>query len=111
MARLFVGGLSYDTSDESLRAFFEEIGAVSSAEVARDRFSGRSKGFGFVDMTEDADGQRAISELSGKSLDGRTITVDQAKPPRERGTGGYGGGGGGGRGGGDYGDGGGGRGR
>lgn len=107
MARLFVGGLSYDTTDESLRALFEEVGTVGSAEVAKDRYSGRSKGFGFVDMADDAESQRAISELSGKSLDGRTITVDQARP-RER-SGGGGGGGGYGSGGGSRGGGGGGR--
>jgi RNA recognition motif-containing protein len=93
-SRLFVGGLSWDTSDESLRAAFEAIGPVQSAEVARDRYTGKSKGFGFVEMENEADARKAIQELSGKELDGRSINVDEARP-RERGS--YGGGGGGGR--------------
>jgi len=97
--RLFVGGLSWDTSDESLRAFFEQVGGVQSAEVAKDRYTGRSKGFGFVEMESDSDAQKAKQELNGKELDGRSVSVDEARPPRERGAGGggYGGGGGGGR--------------
>ena len=99
--RLFVGGLSWDTSDESLRAFFEQVGGVQSAEVAKDRYTGRSKGFGFVEMESDSDAQKAKQELNGKELDGRSVSVDEARPPRERGAGGGGyGGGGGGRGGG-----------
>src|SRR3989442_1056785 len=76
--RLYVGGLSYDTTDESLRAAFEAIGPVESATVARDRYSGRSRGFGFVEMVEEADARTAIQQLSGKALDGRTVTVDEA---------------------------------
>ena len=100
MARkLYVGGLSFDTTDESLRAFFEQAGKVDSASVVTDRFSGRSRGFGFVEMGTAAEARKAIGELTGKSLDGRTITVDEARPPQDRGGGGRrpGGGGGGGR--------------
>ena len=113
--KLYVGGLSYDTTDEGLRAFFEQVGPVGTASVAVDRFSGRPRGFGFVEMFEDSDATKAIQELNGKMLDGRTLTVDEARPPQRSGDrgrggggGGRGGGGGGGRGGG-YGGGGGGR--
>jgi RNA recognition motif-containing protein len=92
--RLYVGGLSYDTSDDALRDHFAQVGSVESAMVARDRYSGRSRGFGFVEMDGDADAQKAIAELNGKDLDGRRLTVDEAKP-RPEGTGGGGGGGGG----------------
>jgi RNA recognition motif-containing protein len=99
--KLYVGGLSFDTTDEGLRAFFEQVGAVESASVVTDRYSGRSRGFGFVEMATSADGRRAIEELNGKMLDGRTLSVDEARPPsREGGRGGGGprrGGGGGGR--------------
>ncbi len=102
--KLYVGGLSYDTTDEGLRAFFETIGTVETASVAVDRYSSRSRGFGFVEMTSDEDARKAIQELNGKTLDGRTLTVDEARPPQQRpgGGGGRGGGygGGGGRGGG-----------
>jgi len=98
--KLYVGGLSFDTTDETLRAFFEQVGKVDSASVVTDRFSGRSRGFGFVEMATAAEARKAIGELTGKSLDGRTITVDEARPPQDRGGGGGrrpGGGGGGGR--------------
>ena len=94
MARkLYVGGLSFDTTDESLRAFFEQVGKVDSASVVTDRFSGRSRGFGFVEMATAAEARKAIGELTGKSLDERTITVDEARAPQDKG--GRGGGGGG----------------
>ena len=93
MARkLYVGGLSFDTTDETLRAFFEEVGKVDSASVVTDRFSGRSRGFGFVEMATAAEARKAIGDLTGKSLDGRTITVDEARAPQDKG--GRGGGGG-----------------
>jgi cold-inducible RNA-binding protein len=88
--KLYVGGLSFDTTDESLRAFFEQAGKVDSASVVTDRFSGRSRGFGFVEMASAADARKAIEELNGKSLDGRTISVDEARPPEQRGGGGGG---------------------
>ncbi len=83
-SRLFIGSLSWDTSDESLRAFFEQVGTVESAEVARDRYTGKSKGFGFVQMGSDDEAQKAIKDLNGRELDGRSINVDEARPPRER---------------------------
>jgi RNA recognition motif-containing protein len=98
--KLYVGGLSFDTTDDGLRAFFEQAGTVESASVVTDRYSGRSRGFGFVEMSTSAEGRKAIEELNGKTLDGRTISVDEARPPsREGGRGGFGGGGGGGGGG------------
>ncbi len=96
-SKLYVGGLSFDTTDEGLRAHFEQVGPVDSASVARDRFSGRSRGFGFVEMAQSAHARKAIEELNGKELDGRTLTVDEARPPQQRsggpsgGRGGYGG--------------------
>ena len=85
--KLYVGGLSFDTTDESLRAFFEEAGNVDSASVVVDRFSGRSRGFGFVEMATAAEARKAIEELNGKPLDGRTVTVDEARAPQDRGGG------------------------
>jgi len=86
--KLYVGGLSFDTTDETLRAFFEQVGTVDSASVVADRFSGRSRGFGFVEMSTAAEARKAIEELNGKPLDGRTVTVDEARAPQERGGGG-----------------------
>jgi len=88
--KLYVGGLSFDTTDETLRAFFEQAGKVESASVVADRFSGRSRGFGFVEMATGAEARKAIGELTGKTLDGRMITVDEARPPQDRGGGGGG---------------------
>jgi RNA recognition motif-containing protein len=86
MARkLYVGGLSFETTDAELRALFEQAGKVESAAVITDRFSGRSKGFGFVEMSSNAEARQAITELNGKVLGGRTITVDEARPPRQSG--------------------------
>jgi RNA recognition motif-containing protein len=113
--RLYVGNLSYNVDSSALEQLFGQFGAVQSAEVISDRDTGRSKGFGFVEMANDNDAQSAIAALNGKENDGRTLTVNEAKPREERsgggggGRGGYGGGGGGGRGG--YGGGGGGGGR
>jgi RNA recognition motif-containing protein len=105
--KLYVGGLSYDTTDEGLRAFFEQVGPVGTASVATDRYTGRARGFGFVEMFEDSDATKAIQELNGKMLDGRTLTVDEARPPQKGGDRGRGGGGRGGYGGSGYGGGGG----
>ncbi len=82
---LYVGGLSFDTTDDGLRTFFEQAGTVESASVITDRDSGRSRGFGFVEMATDAEAQKAIEELNGKMLDGRTLTVNEARPRKERG--------------------------
>jgi RNA recognition motif-containing protein len=78
--KLYVGGLSYDTVDAELRTFFEQVGTVQSASVVTDRDSGRSKGFGFVEMSTDAETRQAVSDLNGKSLGGRTIRVEESRP-------------------------------
>lgn len=85
--KLYVGGLSFETTEAELRALFEQAGKVESAVVIMDRFSGQSKGFGFVEMSTNAEARQAISELNGKTLGGRTITVDEARPPRQDGGG------------------------
>jgi RNA recognition motif-containing protein len=82
--KLFVGGLSWDTTDESLRTFFSGAGNVVSASVVMDRFSGRSRGFGFVEMSNDEEAKKAISTLNGQTLDGRTIVVNEARPQAPR---------------------------
>ena len=81
---LFIGSLAYATTDDSLKACFEKIGEVSSARVVTDRDSGRSKGFGFVEFVNEADNQKAIDQLNGKELDGRTISVNLARPKEDR---------------------------
>ena len=80
---LYVGGLSFDTTDDGLRTFFEQAGTVESASVITDRDSGRSRGFGFVEMTTEAEASKAIEELNGKMLDGRTLTVNEARPRKQ----------------------------
>lgn len=82
--KLFVGGLAYSVTDEELNEFFAAVGTVLSASVIKDRETGRSKGFGFVEM-EDADlAQKAIDALNGKELNGRTVAVSEAKPRTDR---------------------------
>lgn len=78
--KLYVGGLSYNTSDDKLKALFEEHGKVVSAVVIKDRDTAQSKGFGFVEMEEIKDGQNAIKSLNNKEFDGRSIVVNQARP-------------------------------
>ncbi|MFA6135828.1 MAG: RNA-binding protein [Candidatus Paceibacterota bacterium] len=101
--KLFVGGLSYDTTDGTLKDTFAEAGTVETATVIIDRMTGRSKGFGFVEMSTEEEAQKAIEMFNGKDIDGRNITVNEAKPmearPPRRDGGGFnrGGGGGGGR--------------
>lgn len=97
--RLYVGNLSYNTSSADLEQLFSQFGTVQSAQVVQDRDTGRSKGFGFVEMGNDNEAQAAINGLHEKQHDGRPLTVNEARPREERGGGGYGGGGGGGRGG------------
>src|SRR5687767_6345528 len=115
-SKLYVGNLSYNTNAAELEQLFSQHGTVQSAEVIADRETGRSKGFGFVQMGSDDEAQAAIAALHGQDHEGRALTVNEAKPREDRprgggGGGGYGGGGGGGRsGGGGYGGGGGGRG-
>ena len=80
---IYVGNLAYSIDDEELRAAFESFGTVDSATVIKDKFSGRSKGFGFVEMTDDEEGQKAVDEMNGKEIGGRPVKVDKARP-RER---------------------------
>ena len=98
---VYVGNLSYGTSSDDLRELFEAYGEVTSANVISDRDSGRSKGFGFVEMADDAQAREAIEKLNGTEVGGRTITVNEARPREDRGGsrggsrgggGGYGGG-------------------
>ncbi|KAN0122559.1 RNA-binding domain containing protein [Hyaloscypha variabilis] len=100
MSKLFIGGLAWHTDENALRQKFEEFGAVEEAVVVKDRDTGRSRGFGFVRYTQEADAEAAITAMNNIEFDGRTIRVDKAS---ERGSGGGGGGFGGGRGGGGYG--------
>lgn len=97
--KLYVGNLSYDVDSSSLEQMFTPHGTVSSAQIITDRDTGRSKGFGFVEMSSDGEATAAIAQLNGKDCGGRALTVNEAKPRESRPTGGgYGGGGGGGRG-------------
>jgi RNA recognition motif-containing protein len=101
MTKLFVGGLTYAKTSGDLQAMFEAFGAVQSAQVITDKFTGQSKGFGFVEMTNDDEAQKAIKELDGSDQDGRRLGVSVARPREERSGGGSGGGFGGGSRGGD----------
>ena len=95
--KLYVGNLAFAVDDNLLQSKFSEFGAVSSARVITDRDTGRSKGFGFVEMESDDDAMEAISKMNGASFDGRAINVSEARPPENRGDRGDRGGGGGGR--------------
>jgi RNA recognition motif-containing protein len=94
--RIYVGNFVYETSEQDLREAFEAFGEVGEIAIVRDRDTGRSRGFGFVEMPNDGEAQGAIGALNGKDLGGRSITVNEARARPERG-GGFGGGGGGGR--------------
>ena len=80
MKKLFVGSLAWATTDDTLNAHFASAGTVASAKVITDRESGRSRGFGFVEFEDDAEGQKAIDTLNNSELDGRTMTVSEARP-------------------------------
>ena len=116
--KIYAGNLSYEVTEEDLKLAFEQFGQVESVAIIKDKYSGQSKGFGFVEFSSKTEGQSAIEGLNGKELKGRTLNVNEARP-RTEGRGGYGGGrsggrggyGGGGRSGGRSGYGGGGRGR
>lgn len=82
--KLYVGGLSYSTSQEALKDEFSKAGAVSSATVIMDKMTGRSKGFGFVEYESDEDAAKAMEMFNGKMLDGRTLTVNEARPMEAR---------------------------
>lgn len=86
--RLFVGSLPYSVTDQQLAELFQAAGTVESANVIMDKFSGRSKGFGFVEMSSDEEAAKAVSELNGKEVDGRAIVVNEARPREERPSGG-----------------------
>lgn len=98
MIKIYVGGLPYQTDDSQLAQIFASYGEVSSSKIINDRDTGRSKGFGFVEMPNDAEAKKAIAELNEAELEGRTLTVNEARPMEKRsgGGGGYRGGGGGG---------------
>jgi RNA recognition motif-containing protein len=108
--KLYVGNLSFQTSSDDLQQLFAQAGTVESASVVEDRETGRSRGFGFVEMSSAEEGAKAIEQFNGKEFNGRNLTVNEARPREDRGgrggggggggRGGYGGGGGGGRGGG-----------
>ncbi len=90
--RLFVGNLNFKTTGEDLQELFGQMGEVQSASVVTDRETGRSRGFGFVEMASQEEGQKAIEQFNGKDFNGRNLTVNEARPREERG--GFGGGGG-----------------
>lgn len=82
--KLYIGGLTYSVTDDQLREYFAQAGNVESAQVVVDRMSGRSRGFGFVEMSTDEEAQKAIEMLNGKDFEGRTITVNEARPMSDR---------------------------
>jgi len=84
MTKLFVGNLSWSTTDDSLRAFFEQVGQVESARVVMDKMTGKSRGFGFVEMPNADEAAKAIADLNDRDLDGRNIRVNEALPEGER---------------------------
>ena len=88
MKSIFVGNLSFNASEGAIRAMFEEFGTVGRVSIATDRDTGQQRGFAFVEMSVDAEAQRAIDMLSGKELNGRALTVNEARPKADRGSGG-----------------------
>jgi len=103
--KLYVGNLSFNTSEDDLHQLFSQVGSVESVSMMTDRDTGRSRGFAFVEMSSKSEGEAAISKFNGAELDGRSLTVNEARPRENRGGGGRGGGGrgGSGRGGGGFG--------
>ncbi len=97
--KLYVGNLSFDTMENDISEQFSQFGTVSSCALITDKFTGRSRGFAFVEMGSDEEAQKAIAEMNGKELDGRTLTVNEARPREDRPRRSFGGGGGGGGGG------------
>ena len=81
--KLYIGSLSYDTNQEGLEKLFSEAGKVESATIITDKFSGRSKGFGFVEMSSEEEAKNAVEMFNGKELEGRELTVSEARPPRK----------------------------
>jgi cold-inducible RNA-binding protein len=93
---IFVGNLSFDATEDAVRTMFEAYGTVDRVSVVTDRDTGRARGFGFVEMSVNAEADRAIAALNGKELDGRALNINEARPKEDRGGGGYRGNGGGG---------------
>ncbi len=91
MKNIYVGNLSFGATEESVRALFESYGAVDRVNIVTDRETGRPRGFGFVEMANDAEGSKAIAGVNGKDLDGRTLNVNEARPKTDRAGGGGGG--------------------
>jgi cold-inducible RNA-binding protein len=91
LKNIFVGNLSFGASEESVRALFEPHGRVDRVNIVTDRDSGQPRGFGFVEMANDAEGDKAIAAVNGRDLDGRTLNVNEARPKAERSGGGGGG--------------------
>ena len=91
--KLYVGNLSFDTTEEQLKTLFSEAGYVTSVKIITDRQTGQPRGFGFVEMETKSDGQKAISMFNGKTIDGRPLAVNEARPQQKSGFGGGGGGG------------------
>jgi cold-inducible RNA-binding protein len=96
MKNIFVGNLNFGATEDAVRAMFEAYGTVERVSLITDRDTGQPRGFGFVEMSVNADADRAIAELNGRELDGRALNVNEARPKTDRGFGGGGGGGGGG---------------
>jgi RNA recognition motif-containing protein len=93
MKNIFVGNLSFGATESSVRSLFEAYGAVDRVSIVTDRDTGQARGFGFVEMSNNAEAERAINELNGRDLDGRALNVNEARPKTDRGPGGGGGGG------------------
>jgi len=91
MTKIFVGNLSFGATEDTIRSLFESHGTVDTVSLITDRDTGRSRGFGFVEMANDTEAQRAITAINGKDVDGRTLTVNEARPKSERSGGGGGG--------------------
>jgi cold-inducible RNA-binding protein len=92
MKNIFVGNLSFGATESSVRSLFEAYGTVDRVSIVTDRDTGQARGFGFVEMSVNADADRAINELNGRDLDGRALNVNEARPKTDRGSGGGGGG-------------------
>ena len=89
MKNIFVGNLSFGATEDAVRSLFEAYGTVDRVNVVTDRETGRARGFGFVEMSNDGEGERAIAGLNGRELDGRTLNINEARPKAERAGGGY----------------------
>jgi cold-inducible RNA-binding protein len=90
LKNIFVGNLSFGATEDAVRSLFEQYGAVERVSIVTDRDTGRAKGFGFVEMSSDSDAERAITSLNGTELDGRNMTINEARPKEDRGGGGGG---------------------